>query len=98
MANLEGTVGKHDRWPYSGYPQFNCPETILEALKDSGVDFLTLANNHIMDQGGEGFRSTRKILDACEIAHTGAGMTLSEAQKLSSHVLSKRTGLLPVHP
>ena len=58
MANMEGTVGKYNDKKYSGYPLFNCPETILEALKDSGVDFLTLANNHMLDRWFNGVKNT----------------------------------------
>ena len=58
MANMEGTVGKYNEKAYSGYPLFNCPETILEALKDSGVDFLTLANNHMLDRWFNGVKNT----------------------------------------
>ena len=80
MANLEGTVGKHDRWPYSGYPQFNCPETILEALKDSGVDFLTLANNHMLDRLFTGLKNTVSWVEKYGFDHVGAYRTRKERE------------------
>ena len=78
IANMEGTVGKHERWPYSGYPQFNCPETILEALKDSGVDFLTLANNHIQDRLFTGLKNTVSRVEKYGFGHVGAYRTREE--------------------
>ena len=50
IANLETTIGKYHDMDYSGYPLFNSPESLLDAVKDAGVDFLTLANNHILDR------------------------------------------------
>ena len=36
MLNLETTIGLYGDLPYSGYPRFNTPESLLEALKDAG--------------------------------------------------------------
>ena len=58
IMNLETTVGMVGDLPYSGYPRFNTPEALLDALRDAGVDFLTLANNHILDRGIEGLKMT----------------------------------------
>lgn len=44
-----------------------------------GVDLLTLANNHILDQGQEGIESTIRVLNQGKIAYTGVGNTLEEA-------------------
>ena len=80
IANMEGTVGKHERWPYSGYRQFNCPETVLEALKDSGVDFLTLANNHMLDRLFAGLRNTVSWVEKYGFDHVGAYRTRKERE------------------
>ena len=42
---------------------FNTPVTALEALKKSGFDLLTFANNHIMDRGTNGILGT---ISACK--------------------------------
>ena len=78
MANMEGTVGRYKKVAYSGYPQFNCPETILEALKDSGVDFLTLANNHMLDRWFDGMKNTANLADQFGFDHVGAYRTQQE--------------------
>ena len=43
--------------------------------------FLTLANNHSLDQGVEGLTTTLNLLKQHEIAHAGAGANLTEAKK-----------------
>ena len=50
-------------------------------IKTLGVDFLTLANNHILDQGEEGLNSTLKVLKELNISFAGAGGTVVEAAK-----------------
>ena len=53
----------------------------VAGLKRLGIDFFTLANNHILDQGEQGLRSTREQLDSVGIAYAGVGETISEAAK-----------------
>lgn len=43
--------------------------------------FLTLANNHSLDQGVEGLTTTLNLLKQHEIAYAGAGANLKEAKK-----------------
>ncbi|GIM29182.1 capsule biosynthesis protein [Clostridium polyendosporum] len=61
IANLETTLGGAER-AYSGYPTFNTPDEIVDALKDSGVDVLTASNNHRMDTGEAGFFRTVRVV------------------------------------
>ncbi len=50
-------------------------------IRDLGVDFLTLANNHILDQGEKGLESTLKTLKELNIAFAGVGNSIEEASK-----------------
>ena len=52
-----------------------------EGIKALGADFLTLANNHILDQDEQGLQSTLAVLNKLGIAHAGVGKNLTEAQK-----------------
>ena len=52
-ANMEVPVAG-EAFGLSGYPQFNSPPEIIDALKNSGVDIVNNATNHSMDRGGEG--------------------------------------------
>jgi len=50
---------------------FRVPARYGKYLKDAGFTAMGLANNHAMDFGLEGRASSRQVLDAMQIAHTG---------------------------
>ena len=59
VANLETTLCGTDKgYKYSGYPAFNCPDEIVDALKNAGFDMLLTANNHCYDTSEYGFLRT----------------------------------------
>ena len=61
VANLETTLGGPSR-EYKGYPNFNCPDQIVDALKGAGVDLMLTANNHSYDTGFDGFTRTLDVI------------------------------------
>jgi poly-gamma-glutamate synthesis protein (capsule biosynthesis protein) len=81
IANLECAItGHHERWP--GAPKafyFGAAPAAAQALRDAGVELVSLANNHILDYGVPGLLDTLDLLDAHGIAHTGAGRDLDAA-------------------
>lgn len=52
---------------------FRAPPSQAQRLADAGFDAVTLANNHIMDYGGEALLETLSALDAAGLAHCGSG-------------------------
>lgn len=62
-------------------PSLIAPTDTIAGYSSIKVDLLTLANNHILDQGDQGLRSTLKTLNGAGIAHIGAGNDLNEAKK-----------------
>jgi poly-gamma-glutamate capsule biosynthesis protein CapA/YwtB (metallophosphatase superfamily) len=50
---------------------FRVPTRYGKYLKDAGFTAMGLANNHAMDFGLEGRASSRQVLDAMQIEHTG---------------------------
>ena len=59
VANLETTLAGSDKgYKYSGHPAFNCPDEIVDALKNAGFDLLLTANNHCYDTSEYGFLRT----------------------------------------
>lgn len=80
MGNLETTLSGEAQ-KYSGYPAFNTPDSILDALKGAGFDLLTTANNHSMDRGWAGVKRTLETLDAAGIPHTGTFASKDDAGK-----------------
>lgn len=79
VGNLETTFAGADRG-YSGYPTFNSPSQLGDAIKEMGIDVVSTANNHCMDKGYSGIVNTIKTLDRIGIAHTGTYQS-AEAQK-----------------
>lgn len=66
------------RVDYQQY-SFLTPTSQEPILKEFSFDVMTLANNHMMDYGVEGLRSTIANLRKNGIAHVGAGENLQEA-------------------
>lgn len=60
---------------------FKVPPKIAPSLIHAGFDVVTLANNHILDYGMEGLRSTLQVLDSIGLAYCGAGLSLEQAQR-----------------
>lgn len=56
---------------YSGYPRFNTPGAIADALIWSGIDLVFLAHNHSLDQGFDGIKQTIAYLERIGLAYTG---------------------------
>lgn len=61
-GNFETVTAGNDLG-FSGFPRFNSPKQTLLALKDSGFDIISTANNHSLDQGQKGIINT---IDAIE--------------------------------
>ena len=63
VANLEVTLaGTEDGRTYSGYPRFNCPDSIAASLKKAGFDLTMTANNHCFDTNLYGLQRTLRVL------------------------------------
>lgn len=81
ILNLEGPLSNNGNKKKKRGPNLlNSPFTI-DVLKRLNVVGVCLANNHMMDYGEGGLKETLAILDANQILHTGAGMTITEAVK-----------------
>ncbi len=74
---METTFAGSDRG-YTGYPTFNSPSALGEALKNIGIDVLSTANNHSLDKGYSGVESTLNELDRIGISHTGTARSEEE--------------------
>lgn len=57
IINQETILGGSEL-KYSGYPNFNSPTEIGDALVKAGFDVVTHATNHTMDKGYEGLKNT----------------------------------------
>lgn len=68
IANMEVPLAGE---PYSGYPQFSCPDNMMSQLFDAGVDIFLTSNNHTCDKGAKGIRRTIQVMDSLHIPHVG---------------------------
>ena len=57
---------------------FNAPDEFLDALKATGFDFLSTANNHALDRQMPGLLRTLDALDAQGFRHTGTARSNEE--------------------
>lgn len=80
IGNLETTIAGADQ-KYTGYPMFNSPDTLLDALKDAGFDVLSTANNHSLDRREKGVIRTIDNLDERGIKHMGTYKSQEEKEQ-----------------
>jgi len=62
LANLEGPIPKQHRPTPSGSTTFSFRKEAVLALAASGIDIVSLANNHTYDQGRDNVSHTRSVL------------------------------------
>jgi poly-gamma-glutamate synthesis protein (capsule biosynthesis protein) len=72
MANFENPAPDVFRFHEHG-TVFNADPELIEGLAHAGIDWVSLANNHIGDAGSRGILQTMASLDGWGIAHGGAG-------------------------
>lgn len=89
ITNLEcPLVNDANRIPKIG-PALKANTRTIEALSYANFKLVTLANNHIMDFGVEGLKSTFKTCIDNGVSYVGAGNTLEEARKPFSITVKK---------
>lgn len=100
IGNLETTLSGREEYyqrvnTQIGGPSFNCPDELAEALKKSGFDVLTTANNHCMDRGIGGLKRTLDVLDKVGIYHTGTFRSYQDStSKLIIKVKHIKVGII----
>ncbi|MEM1170971.1 MAG: CapA family protein [Cyanobacteria bacterium P01_H01_bin.35] len=81
IGNLETTLsGPKSR--YTGYPLFNAPATLADAIKWAGFNILTTANNHSLDRREKGVLKTLENLRDRDIYPVGTSASLEESQEI----------------
>ena len=58
LGILEGALAGGEP---TGYPIFNSPDEVIDSLRDTGIDVVNYANNHIYDYDDEGLQRTIEI-------------------------------------
>jgi poly-gamma-glutamate capsule biosynthesis protein CapA/YwtB (metallophosphatase superfamily) len=82
IANHEMPVT--DAWGFhSSGLRFSGKPELTEIFTRAGIDWMSLANNHIKDYDTEGISDSRRILRRYGIASGGAGVDLERARRIS---------------
>lgn len=71
FANQETMLGGEELG-LSSYPAFNSPYAVGDALKDAGVNVVSLANNHTLDRGEEAIMNAISHWENIDMMYTGA--------------------------
>lgn len=65
----------------TGSFSFNADPQAAAGLNSAGIDLVSLANNHIMNQGVKGIKDTQEILSQNNIGFVGAGLNEQSARR-----------------
>ncbi len=82
VANLETPLAGKEAG-YSGYPQFNAPAELADALKNAGFNIITTANNHSLDRREPGVIKTLEHLHAKGLIPVGTAISPTDADKIT---------------
>ncbi|MGZ8514006.1 MAG: CapA family protein, partial [Candidatus Limnocylindrales bacterium] len=80
IANFENPAPDQPRYHTSG-TTFSADPALIAGLADAGIDYVSLANNHIRDAGGPGLLQTIANLKKDGIASSGSGKNLAAARR-----------------
>ena len=80
IANFENPAPNRVRWHTKG-TVFSADPGIINGLVDAGIDYVSLANNHIGDAGDLGILQTIANLQKRGLKFSGAGKDLAAARR-----------------
>lgn len=86
ICHLETPLSADDT-NISGYPVFNTPHELADAIKEVGYKGCSTASNHAIDAGADGVTATLDALDEAGIAHAGTARTREEAEAIEVHTV-----------
>lgn len=82
---IQGKESGINKWG----PCIGAPASTAVGIKSLNIDFMTLANNHIMDYGEEGLQSTIEALKSVGIQYGGIGKNLNDAKKMFYTIINR---------
>lgn len=77
---------------YSGYGNRNSPKEFAQAVKDSGIDLVSISTNHSLDYGIEGLKTTKDYLQ--ELGFYTVGDNLGENRVLIQDIKDTKIAFL----
>ena len=95
VANLETTLCSSDNgYAYSGYPLFNCPDELVDGVKNAGFDLLLTANNHSYDTSLVGMKRTLEVIRGRGLDTLGTYASAEEQKWSIQEINGIRVGML----
>lgn len=94
IVNMEGTLSGLDNYGYSGYPSFNAPDELADAMKWVGVDVVNNMNNHSLDRDVRGFNRTRSVLKERSFDIIGTRESTNDNRYLIKDVNGIKVGII----
>ncbi|CAN5831277.1 hypothetical protein BH23CHL8_BH23CHL8_14450 [soil metagenome] len=95
ILNHESPITGASSFHRSGFIFGGRPD-LTRIFSRAGIDWVSLANNHIKDYGTQGIKDTRRVLRRYEIRFGGAGKDLAQARKVDvMDVAGVRVAIIP---
>lgn len=88
VAVLETVLSGPQSGGYTGYPRFNSPDEVAEALHWSGVDLVFTAHNHSLDRGEHGVLRTQAVLRRIGMAYVGTNTGPDEDSRIHIQIVN----------
>lgn len=81
FANQETMIGGKEIG-LSTYPTFNSPTEVGDALKDAGIDIVSMANNHTLDRGEKAIKNAIQHWNNIGMVYTGSYLNEEDQQTI----------------
>ena len=96
IANLEGPIVSNPIYHSSGTTFGFAPDT-AQIVKKSGIDLVSLANNHTLDRGAKGLEETRKYLTEAGVEFFGDPILPQDKDIMIKKIRGKTFAFLGFH-
>lgn len=94
IANLETPIKEEVNEGDIGQFQFVAPKSYVRVLKEIGIDMVSTANNHCLDNGKKGIIDTINILDDLKLEHIGTYTTKKQKRYIVKNIDNKKVVFL----
>ena len=94
-ANLETTLaGTDNGYKYNGYPMFNCPDEIVDSVRDAGFDMMLTVNNHSYDTSLVGYKRTLEVVREKGMTTLGTMLDAQEPKYTVQNINGIQIGMI----
>ncbi len=95
IVDLETTfAGTADGREYTGYPNFNTPDALANAVRLTGFDMMLTGNNHCYDYGTYGLKRTLQVIGDAGLHTLGTTANAEDAKYVVRDVGGIKIGMI----